>query len=733
MASAGHLALEPPHLRDGFVWRGQLVERLNASTARVVACVAPAGYGKTTLLTQWAASDARPFAWMTMSEVDNDRGPLLAHLLLALEQVHAVPPEAFEAIVFTEADLVRVVLPRLGSVVAACSPFVLVVDDVHLLRNRRALDVFRAAVEHLPAGSCVAFGGRSEPALPLARWRAAREVFDVGIDDLAMNVEESAALLRAAAIEVDDAEAAHLNEVTEGWPGGLYLSTLAMQARDSDLARGVTSFGGEDRLVAEYFLDEVLRAVPDEHAQFLVRTSILDELCGPLCDAVLERSGSAALLDQLERSNLFVVALGRTREWYRYHHLFRDLLRAELRRREPAIEAELHRRASEWWEQAGGPDGAIAHARAGGQVERAAGLVWVNAPFYVGAGRTETVLRWLDAYPTDEITTRAPLALSAAWAAFSSGAMDDLDRWVSALRGHEGGEPLPDGTRVAGALALLEAILAAQGLTRVREDAAAAYDAQPTLSPFRSLALLLGGVATRLLGDTAAARRLLEEGLRVPVLLPPSTAHCLAQLALIATDEGKWDEAQALVTEALEIVEANHLEERPSLCEVYAAAALVHARVGRPEARDVAKHGAWLVTMLRGAVPFIVIEACVLLARTLIQLGDLPLARELAHEAAELVERYPDAGWLPELVAQVNARLDSIELPLGVAASPLTPAELRVLRYLPTHLSFAEIADEVYVSRNTVKTQAIAVYRKLGVGSRAAAVDAAREAGLLEV
>ncbi len=161
--------------------------------------VAPAGYGKTTLLTQWAASDTRPFAWMTLSEVDNDRGPLLAHLLLALEQVHAVAPEAFEAIVFTEADLVRVVLPRLGSVVAASSPFVLVVDDVHVLRNRGALDVFRAAIEHLPAGSCVAFAGRSEPALPLAKWRAGREVIDVGIDDLAMSVEESAALLRAAA------------------------------------------------------------------------------------------------------------------------------------------------------------------------------------------------------------------------------------------------------------------------------------------------------------------------------------------------------------------------------------------------------------------------------------------------------------------------------------------------------------------------------------------------------
>ncbi len=166
---------------------------------------------------------------------------------------------------------------------------------------------------------------------------------------------------------------------------------------------------------------------------------------------------------------------------------------------------------------------------------------------------------------------------------------------------------------------------------------------------------------------------------------------------------------------------------------MYAAAALVHSRAGRPDARDLAKHGAWLATMLRGPVRFIAIEACVLLARTLIQLGDLALARELALEAAELVEGYPDAGRLPELVAQVNARLDTVELPLGVAASPLTPAELRVLRYLPTHLSFAEIADEVYVSRNTVKTQAIAVYRKLGVGSRAAAVDATREAGLLEV
>jgi LuxR family maltose regulon positive regulatory protein len=668
---------------------------------------------------------------VSLADRNNDRDAFLAHLLLALESVEPGDPESFEAIVFTEADLVRVVIPRLAAMVAQLRPFVLVVDDAHALRSRNAVAILREVVECAPEGSCVALAGRSHPPLPLARWRAERNLVDLELDDLAMSVTEGTALLRGAGADVTDADAVDLVAITEGWPAGLYLSTLALRVREAESVTA-RSFDGRDRAVAEYFLDEVLTAVPAERRDFLVRTSVLDRLSGAACDALLDQSGSSSVLDDLGRSNLFVVPLGRSREWYRYHHLFRDLLRGELRRREPELERVLHARASAWCEAQGDADGAISHARAAGDDDRASALVWSYLPMFAGSGRTDTVLRWLDEFGPEGIAGRAPLAVSAAWAAFSGGDIDDVARWAGVLRAHDADELLPDGTTVGGALSLLDALLARDGLARARDAAAHAYAAHPTLSAWRPLARVLGGLTARLLGCNEQARLLLDEGLQLSVLLPPTTAHCAAQLALLAADEGTWAEAETLIASALQVIDANDLHERPAMCHVYATASVIAARAGRPDARDLAKHGAWLTTMLRGVTPILAIEARVLVARALTQLGEVALARALVDEAAELVDGYPDSGRLPELVAEARDRVDAVALPLGVFAAPLTPAEMRILRYLPTHLSFAEIADAVYVSRNTVKTQAIAVYRKLGVSSRAAAVDAARVAGLLD-
>ena len=249
---------------------------------------------------------------------------------------------------------------------------------------------------------------------------------------------------------------------------------------------------------------------------------------------------------------------------------------------------------------------------------------------------------------------------------------------------------------------------------------------------WRPLACLLGGTAARLLGDVEAARSMLTEGRNLGRLLPPSLAQCNAQLALLAGAEGAWDEAERLVDVALDCIDEFGLAERPVTSQVYAIASWVRARAGRSDAKDLAKRGAWLLTMLKGVTPFVAVEARILLARAMTLVGEGDLARALLSEAELELQGFPDAGNLPLELAEVKARLEAAELPLGVIATPLTPAELRILRYLPTHLSIAEIADEVFVSRNTVKTHAIALYRKLGVGTRSAAVERARSAGLLE-
>ncbi|MET0627132.1 MAG: LuxR C-terminal-related transcriptional regulator [Acidimicrobiia bacterium] len=718
--------LGPPQFGDEVVERAALRDRLGASGGRVALVVAPAGYGKTTLLAQWAAVDSRPTAWVSLRESDNDAPALLSHLLFALEESTALGAEHYEAIALSVADLARVVLPRFGAVVADAAPTLWMLDDVHLLRSDAALRVLRVLLDHVSTGSTVVLAGRRAPDLPIARWRASRTVLDIGLDDLTMSEREAAALLRATGATLRPGEVGTVVARTEGWPAGIYLSSLAH--RDGgDVAR----IGSDERAVAEYLLDEVLRVTTDDQATFLTRSAIFELVIPSACDAVLERDDAAALLDALERSNLFVHRVG-VQDAYRYHQLFRDLLLAELRRRESTTEQELHRRASGWFESQGDIERAIEHAHASGERDRVADLVWAHLAYYIGIGRTATVQRWLDAFPANDIAARPSLALAAAWVAFTDGDSTDMERWAAVLHTHDLDGALSEGISRRGAVALVDALVSKDGLRQSLADAELAYAEHQPGTPYQPLASLIAGIASRLLGDTERSKVWCAEALQLGVVLPPLLAQASAQMARLAADAGMWADAMRHTDVALEVVEQYGFEERAAMCQVYAIAGYVRAHEGRSDAKDLVKHGVWLVASLRGVARFVALDARILLARALATFGELDLARELVNEAGELIAAYPDAGVLPEMLADTQARVAAAERPLGMSASPLTPAELRVLRYLPTHLSFAEIAEVIFVSRNTVKTQAIAVYRKLGVTSRGAAVDRARAAGLLD-
>jgi LuxR family maltose regulon positive regulatory protein len=296
------------------------------------------------------------------------------------------------------------------------------------------------------------------------------------------------------------------------------------------------------------------------------------------------------------------------------------------------------------------------------------------------------------------------------------------------------GQVLPGGTPVRSATLLLRALGGTEGLTRAREDASAAFELDRADSPFRPIARFVEGSALRLLGEHAAARVCLEDGARLSGVLHPSIhVHCLSHLALLAIDEGAIAEASLLVDQAMREIDRYVLGERPAMALAYAAAALSHARQGATaEARTASKHGLWLLEKLTGVGAGLVADAGLSLARATLLLGDVNTSRMLVREAHRIVARYPDPGVLPARLQEVERMTDASTVPVGLAATPLTPAEMRVLRYLPTHLSFEAIAEELIVSRNTVKTQAIAAYRKLGVSSRAEAVAQARHLGLLE-
>jgi LuxR family maltose regulon positive regulatory protein len=293
---------------------------------------------------------------------------------------------------------------------------------------------------------------------------------------------------------------------------------------------------------------------------------------------------------------------------------------------------------------------------------------------------------------------------------------------------------LPDGNSLTAAAALLRAVVGAEGISRMREDAASAYELDRVGSPYRSAARYLEGAALRIQLRPAEARDRLQEGEMLGAMGVPATqAHCLAQLAALAVDEGDWDLAARFVGRFDSVVERFALRERPAMGGSIAISALVHAHAGEPvEARVQAKHALFLVSMLSTVAPWINVEARTCLARAFLLLGDVGLARTLLREAIEMLALIPDSEPLRARLADVERATEAEQVPLGMRATPMTPAEMRVLRYLPTNLTFAAIAEELFVSRNTVKTQAISIYRKLDVSSRGPAVNTARALGLFE-
>ena len=397
-----------PGTRDGMVPRTDLVERLLASHATpIVAVVAPAGYGKTTLLAEWAGCRQPRVAWVSVDRRDNDPTVLLTYIAAALDRVERLEPSVFRSLASRGAGIVEVA--RLTSVVGRMdAPVLLVLDHAEEVTSPASLDMIAELSMRLPEGSQLAIGSRRDVPVPVARLRAQRGVVEIGIDQLAMDRPAAHALLAGAGVVgLSDPEVDHLVRRTEGWPAGLYLAALAMKAGSSHLA--VTStFTGDDRFVADYLRSELLDRVSRVDVSFLTRTSILERMTGPLCDQIVGRAGSSRLLRRLESRNLLVLPLDRTGGWYRYHHLFRELLHAELRRREPEMVTELHARAATWYEDNDLPEAAVDHAQQAGDGDRVARLVLRIANPVWASGRLDTVLRWMEWFADNGLLERQP-------------------------------------------------------------------------------------------------------------------------------------------------------------------------------------------------------------------------------------------------------------------------------------------------------------------------------------
>lgn len=726
-----------PSLRTNLVRRTALVNRLRAAReARVVKVAAPAGYGKTTLLAQWADRDPRPFAWVSLEHRDDDPVALLTYVAAALDRIHPIDLAVFRGAAAANDSMWSTGLPRLGAALAAMpEPLVLVLDDIDELQHRDCLDALEPLSKHLPDDSQLVLSGRAREAMPFARIRADRRLVEVGQAELALNYSEAQSLLAAAGVTVTEAEAKELNGQAEGWAAGLHLAALYLQeSRDPD---AIAAFTGKDRFVADYLRSEHLSRLKRGDVEFLTRTAVLDRMSGALSDELLERTDSASRLQSLEDSNLFVVPLDHEREWYRYHHLFREMLRSELERLEPELVPVLHRRAASWWERNGHIDAAIEHASAGGDLDEVARLVGTFALPFFRSGRVVTVERWFRRFDEPEVLQRYPaVAAFGAWIHALRGRPEEADFYAHALEHSRHDGPMPDGSpSVRPWAAMVRALLCHRGVEGMRDDAELALEELDPSSFWRPPTLLLLGVGALFEGDLERAEGVLEETAESATGSGAVYAGLVAhsELALLALDRRDLARAEMELAQAGEFLEHQPIEDYvPAALHLAASARLALESGQAASARKLLVSAMRMRAYLSRAIPWFGVQTRLELARAHLNLADVDGARTLLREADDVIQHRPALGTLTQQTIELRTQLKNVTSVGAGWASTLTAAELRLLPLLTTHLSFREIAERLFVSRNTVKSQAISVYRKLDASSRSEAIERAVELGLVD-
>jgi LuxR family maltose regulon positive regulatory protein len=721
--------LWPPVSRPGAVARTALVARLRAVSEPVVTVAAPTGYGKTTLLAQWAQRDGRDFVWLSIDEHDNDLIVLMTYVATGLHRVGALTDETYEALRASAGPVSRPAARLVSSLGSLRRPAVLVIDDAHLLRDPPCIDALTVLSKRLPPEVQMVISGRATGVVPIGRLRAQGRLHEVETADLALDATESAALLRGAGVNLTAEQAAELTEITEGWPAGLYLAALSLRASNGGpvAAKRFTC----DRYVSEYLRTEVLGHLSRGQVQFLTRTSILERLSGPLCDAVMGRTGSASILESIARLNGFLIPLDDQGRWFRHHQLFRTMLRADVDRSESAVMAL---RASAWCEANGMMDEAVGYARQGQDPGRLGRLISLVALPTLHAGRIGAARRWFDWLEEDGLMARdPPTAVIAAWLHALMGEAAATARLAEVAEQGTVDGPMPDGARsIESWRAMLRAALCQDGAAAMHREARAARRGIPTGSPWRGTVLLLLGVAEVLAGDPERASDTLADAVDVAMDRGDmrTTIVALGERALLGMDRGDWTAASGFVDAAVSILDGEHLEGYVSSIVFAAAARAAIHRGDLDQARtDLARAGGQR-PLVSSALPWYAVQTLLALAGSYVALGDIAGARALLSEAEGVERRRPGMGSLTSNVAELRERL--AEMPrAGLGASTLTAAEIRLLPLLATHLSFREIGARLFVSSNTVKTQAISVYRKLATNSRGGAVERARELGFI--
>jgi len=722
--------LHPPAVRAEWIERPRLLRQVAlAAEHRVLLLTAPAGYGKTTLVSQWVDTpEAGTVAWVRLDAGDNDPTRLCAHVVAALARAGCpvdVGVGAGNSDVF-----LAVVLPRIVEALAAYpGPLTVVLDDLQTVRSRECCDQLDELIATLPDQVQLVVVSRADPPLRLGRLRAAGEVAEIRGDDLAFTADEVAAVLQAAQVTLSDTALGDLVQATEGWPAAVYLAALSLVDR-ADPDDFVSALTGTDRFIADYLSEEVLGRQDAALHDFIVEMSVFDRFNAGLADHVRQTRFSSGMLRRLERTNLFLISL-QDDGWVRFHPLFATFARSALEVERPELPTELHLRGAEWFSAHGQVEDAVHHLIAGQAYPKAANLVQANWLRFFDAGRSATVQAWLAELRGTPADASPALTVTAAWVAALTGDQVEMRRRLRLLEPMRDDAPLPDGTTSPqSALVLIRAMFGFDGPDQMLADAHRAVELEADSgSPWSTVARAALGYAGYLTGDAALARRNLGDAARAAAAPAIIQVLALGTLALCEAEQGNLPLSARLAAQAMELVTGHALQALPqAIFAVTAYGASLAGQNRLTEAQAVLQEGLDVRRRTPGLSPWPLVHHLLVLAVVAARSGDEATTEELLTEVDNLTP------WTEGGMAATRNRAAAVRNLLHQPPPPsrpavggsLTPRERQILRRLHGSQTLNEIAADLYVSHNTVKTITLSLYRKLGAHSRAEAIDIAR-------
>lgn len=703
-----------PRPTRGAIRRSALIDGLLTSAEDVLLVLAPAGFGKTTFVSQWVDAAQRPVAWTTAGATDRDPVVFMSAILAALDlaEVGMAMPEG--VLTGDEPAFSRRVLPTFQRAIESIQqPVTLVVDDIHTMAGSLPAVVLVAAVDSLPEGSQIALVGRARPDLPVDLWRGRGRLTSIGPAELAFSRREVEEYLRWAldrAPGIDETRG--VLEMTTGWPVGVYLQAKSIARRG-----GISNTASRE--VHHYLDAEVLADMPGEISRFLRRTSILSTLGGGLCDHVLEETRSMELLHQVEKATLLVSQLDGRASWYRTHPLLRERMSEILLEEEPELVARMHSRAAGWYAARGWEDEAMAHAIKGDDLDLLGQLTWEYGARALMLGRSTTVESWLSQIPPQVSAQSAGVAVTAAWSAAENADGPGVERWAATADASLGEDWMTrlNTSPVEPGLALLIVLGGTLPTTDARDLAGAAAAALPADNWVRSLALMVHGWLHVLCGSFDEGLGALEHAREVSesVGIGTTAVEAPAVMGYLYATRGDLKAAASMAEASRAAWIARDMEDSaPATALLFGIRSYVELMRGRSaSARAELSRTEPFTAELARAMPSVAVLVDAFSARSWAMLGDVGTAHRALQRADRARALSPESAWLDDLLNTAHQDVEA-RSPL----SSLTPAELRVWHQLRTGKTIREVGECLHVSPDTVKTQVSGIYRKLGVSSR---------------